>query len=118
MELVSFFSFFSSLSMQHHAGEKKHTDSNNGDGNTLVTASDGQESTVGGVAEEVGGDGLGGGGRINTVQGSGEDHGTGWVTDGQNSVGELTTLDSDVAICEVRQGAMRKVVSEWGWGRG
>lgn len=77
---------------------KKHTDGNNGDGNTLVTASDGQESTVGGVAEEVGGDSLGRGGGINAVQGSGENHGTGRVTDGQNSVGKLTTLDSDMAI--------------------
>lgn len=50
------------------------------------------------MAEQIGRDRLGRGGGIDTIKGAGEDNGAGGVSDSDDPVGELSTLDSDVAI--------------------
>lgn len=73
------------------------TDGNNGDGGTLITSSDGQEPTVGGMAEQLRTHSLGRGIGVDTIKGAGQDNGAGGVSDCDDSVGELSTLNSDVA---------------------
>ena len=50
------------------------------------------------MAEQVGRDRFDRGGGIDTIKGAGEDNGAGGVADCDNPVGELSTLDADVAI--------------------
>jgi hypothetical protein len=81
--------------------KRKLTNGNNGDGGAFITSSDGQEPTVGGMAEQVRRNTLGRGVGVDAVEGAGQDNGAGGVSDGDDPVSELSTLDSDVAKMRV-----------------
>jgi len=51
------------------------------------------------MAEQVRRDGLGRGVGVDAVKRAGEHHSAGWVSDCDDSVRELSTLDTDVTSC-------------------